>query len=266
MRNRPGTCAVLIAALILSSEALHSDVVKIRHREGPARGFVVVRDLSGQVVGGGELIQVEKRNRLVSHLILHFKDGSLYDDLTEFTQRDNLKLLRHHLIQSGPSFKLRMETNLDASTGRFTVRYTEKGEEKEINEHLDLAPDVSNGLTWILLKNLDPSTESAEVSMVAASPKPRIIKLQVRREGPATFAVGGKKLRALHFRVHTKISGVAGAVARLLGKQSPDGEIWILDGAVPLFLKFEGPLYSEGPIWQIEPVTAVGPEGPNEPH
>jgi hypothetical protein len=59
MRNRPGTCVVLIAALILFSEALHSDVIKIRHREGPARGFVVVRDLSGQVVGGGELIQVE---------------------------------------------------------------------------------------------------------------------------------------------------------------------------------------------------------------
>jgi hypothetical protein len=133
MPNRPRTCAVLIAALILSSEALYSDVVKIRHREGPARGFVVVRDLSGKIVGSGELIQVEKRNRLVSRLIMHFKDGSLYDDMTEFTQRGNFKLIRHHLIQSGPSFKLRMETNLDVSTGRFTARYTEKGEDKEIN-------------------------------------------------------------------------------------------------------------------------------------
>jgi hypothetical protein len=93
---------------------------------------------------------------------------------------------------------------------------------------------------------------------------PRIIKLQVRREEPATFDVGGKKLRALHFRIHVKITGVAGAMAPLLGKPPPDGEIWILDGAVPLFLKFEGPLYSEGPVWQIEPLTAV--EDPSEQH
>ena len=75
-------------------------------------------------------MQVEKRNRLVSYLILHFNDGSLFDDMTEFTQEGDFKLLRHHSIQSGPSFKLRMETNLDVPTGRFTARYTEKGQDK----------------------------------------------------------------------------------------------------------------------------------------
>ena len=257
MSKHPKICAIL---LMLSSAQLHADVVKMRHREGPARGFVVVRDLAGQMVGSGESVQVEVRNRLVSHLILHFNDGSLYDDVTEFTQKGDFRLLRHHSVQSGPSFKLRMETNLDVLTGRFTARYTENGQDKEISEHLDLAPDIANGLIWTLLKNIESSAESAEVSMVAALPKPRIIKLQVHREEPATFVVSGKKLKALHFTVHTKITGVAGVVAPLIGKQPPDTQVWILDGAVPLFLKFEGPLDSDGPIWQIEPVSAVGPE------
>ena len=102
--------------------------------------------------------------------------------------------------------------------------------------------------------------------MVAASPKPRIIKLQVYREEPATFAVGDKTLKALHFTVHTKITGVAGVVASLVGKQPRDSKVWILDGAVPLFLKFEGPLDGDGPIWQIEPVSAVGPAESDKRH
>ena len=266
MFKHPEICAVLAGVLLLSADALHADVVKMRHGEGPARGFVVIRDLSGRIVGNGEALQIERRNRLVNHVILHFKDGSLHDEVTEYTQKGEFKLLRHHLIQSGPSFKLRMETNLDVLTGRFTARYTEKGEEKEINEHLDLAPDVCNGLIWTLLKNLEPSEESAEVSMVAVTPKPRIIKLQIHREEPATFAVGGEKLKALYFTVHTKIAGVAGVVAPLVGKQPPDAQVWILDGAVPLFLKYVGPLDGDGPIWQIEPVTAVGPEDSDKRH
>lgn len=260
MRKRSEICAVLAGLLILSSEALHADVVKMRHREGPTHGFVVVRDLSGRIIGDGESVQVQRANRLVSHLVLHFKDGSLYDNVTEYTQNGDFRLLRNRSTQSGPSFKLRMETDLDVSTGRFTARYTEKGENKVISEHMDLAPDVCNGLTWTLLKNIEPSVESAEVSMVAATPKPRIIKLQIHREEPATFMAGGKKLRALHFTVHAKITGVAGVVAPLLGKQPPDTQVWILDGAVPLFLKFEGSLDGDGPILQIEPVSAVGPE------
>jgi hypothetical protein len=37
-----------------------------------------------------------------------------------------------------------------------------------------------------------------------------------------------------------------------VGKQPPDTHVWILGGDAPTFVKFEGPLYSGGPVWRIE--------------
>jgi hypothetical protein len=45
---------------------------------------------------------------------------------------------------------------------------------------------------------------------------------------------------------------VTGSVAKVMGKQPPDTYIWIFGGKAPTFVKFEGPLYEGGPIWDID--------------
>ena len=57
-----------------------------------------------------------------------------------------------------------------------------------------------------------------------------------------------------------EIGGVTGLVAPLLGKQPPDSHVWILRGEAPAFVKSRGPLYSGGPIWQIELESPVWPD------
>jgi hypothetical protein len=125
-------------------------------------------------------------------------------------------------VQKGPSFKLQIDAFLDASSGRFVARYQGKDDrQKELTEHLDVPTDVANGLVWTLVKNIDTETPETTVSMIAASPKPRLIKLRLIQQGRAVFSVAGSPHKTIHFIV---------------------------------------PLFDGGPIWRIELASPVGPE------
>jgi hypothetical protein len=53
-------------------------------------------------------------------------------------------------------------------------------------------------------------------------------------------------------RCETKISGPAGAIAPLVGKQPPDIHVWLVKSEAPTFVEFEGPLSQDNPVWRIE--------------
>lgn len=126
-------------------------------------------------------------------------------------------------------------------------------------KHLDLPTDVANGLLFTLLKNLGSDTPQAKVSMIATTPKPRLVKLAITSQGEEPFSIAGSSRKARHYVVKVEIGGAAGVVAPLLGKQPPDIHVWILGGDAPAFVKSEGPLYFGGPIWRIELVNPVWP-------
>jgi hypothetical protein len=195
-------------------------------------------------------------------LVFHFKDGSLHDETAVFSQRRAFRLLSYHLVQKGPAFERPIEVSIDVPAGKVTVRYFEDGKEKVAAEQLKLPPDLANGLALTLLKNIDPNTATT-VSMVAATPKPRLVKLAITSESEEPFSIGDMKRKASHYVVKVEIGGLAGLVAPLLGKQPPDTHVWILEGKAPAFVKSEGPLYLGGPIWRIELTSPAWPRTPS---
>ncbi len=108
------------------------------------------------------------------------------------------------------------------------------------------------------MKHIQPNVPQTTVSMVATTPKPRLVKLEILPEGEHAIASGNTKHDTVRYVVKVKIGGVAGLVARLLGKQPPDTHVWVLTGAAPAFVKMEGPLYAGGPIWRIELAAPAG--------
>src|SRR2546423_8041884 len=251
--------AFLIFALLLPNSA-SSEVIAARHKEGPSHRFLVIRTLDCKTLASGDLIQTAKPDRIVSRLIFHFKDGSLHDEATEFSQRGDFRLMKDRLIQKGPAFKVQLETLLDATTGEFKAWSQDgHGKQKQVTKHLDLPPDVFNGLVWTILKNIDPKVPRTTVSMVAASPKPRVVKLHIIHQRDEPFSVAGSPHKAEHFVIQTEITGPAGVVAPLIGKKPPDTNTWILPGPAPTFLKSEGPIFDDGPIWRVEVAKPVGP-------
>ena len=256
------TLAVLLScAAILQPVALSAETVAVHHTEGLVHGFLVLRNLQGELLADGDLVQVAHGDRVTNHLVFHFKDGSIHDETTVFSQRRNFQLISDHLIQKGPAFQHPMDVSIDAHTGQVTVRYQDgDGNEKTLSKHLDLPPDVSNGMVFTLLKDIAPSVPSTTLSMVIATPKPRVVKLLISAQGKDAFTVGFTRRTATHYVVKIQLGGIAGLVAPLVGKQPPDTNVWILEGEAPAFVRSEGPLFEGGPVWRIELASPVWPK------
>lgn len=223
--------------------------VSVRHKEGTTHGFVVVRSVEDKILATGDAIQTVRGDRVTNQLVLHFKDGSLHEETTEFSQQAVFRLISDHLRQEGPSFPNPVDAYVDVADGRVSVR---EKEGKQDESHLQLPEDVANGLVITILKNLPQPNAETTVALVTTSSKPRVVNFTIRPGGAEPFSAGGPAREALHFVGHTDIGGLAGAVAHLIGKQPPDVNFWIVGGKVPAFVKFLGPLYEGGPVWSIE--------------
>ncbi len=253
------TAVVAVATLVIPAASL-GEQVRVRHMEGLVHGFLGLRALDGTLLADGDLLQTAAGNRVKSRLVFRFKDGSLHDETAVFSQRQQFRLISDHLVQKGPSFPQPIDMTVDALTGEVTVRYTgDHGESKVDSEHLDLPPDLANGVILTMLKNINPSAPPKTVGFVAATPKPRLVKLAISAAGSDSFRTGGAAREAKHYVLKVDVGGIKGFVAPLLGKQPPDSHVWILGGDVPAFVKSEQPLYNNGPVWRIELVSPVWP-------
>ncbi|MHB8655950.1 MAG: hypothetical protein ACYDA9_18965 [Terriglobia bacterium] len=234
----------------------------MRFTEGLTHGFLALRTLAGSTIAYGDMFEVAHGGRVTLQLVFHFRDGSLHEETAVFSQHGSFRLLSDHLVQKGRAFPSPMDVSINCSTGQVTVHYSDDGKAKTETDHLELPPDLANGMVLTLLKNLRSNAVGTKVSFVAATPKPRLVKLAISSQGEEPFSFAGSSRKATHYVVKVEIGGISGALAPLLGKQPPDTHVWVLGGEAPAFVKSEGPLYMGGPIWRIELVSPVWPRGP----
>jgi hypothetical protein len=257
-------CLSLTVALVCASQpGALAESVPARHMEGTVHGFLALRSKEGRVLAVGDLFQVVRGDRVTSRLLFRFKDGSVDEETAVFSQRGNFQLITDHHIQKGPSFPQPLDLSIDVRSGQITVRSTGKdGKEEVKSEHLDLPPDLYNGMILSIAKNIRPDTPETKVSMVVATPKPRLVKLAITPHGEESFSLVGSPRRATRYEIRIELGGVAGMVAPLVGKQPPDIQIWISGGEAPAFVREEGPLYQDGPLWTIQLTSPVWPDLP----
>jgi hypothetical protein len=250
--------------LLLTYRVMSAEPVAVRHREGTLHGFLLVRTLEGTAIATGDLIQVPHGDRVNSRVVFRFKDGSIDDEATVYSQNGVFRLISDHHVQRGPSFPTPIDMSIETSTGQVTVHFTDNdGKDRVTNDHVDFPADLANGLVPTLLKNLRRNTPETKVSFLTADPKPLLVKLAISTGGEEQFSLGGSHRTALRYVVKVEIGGVLGLLAPVVGKQPPEHQIWILGGEAPTFLKWQGPAYESGPVWITE---LTSPVWPNEPH
>ena len=258
MKLRNTLLAAFCGAALLWPGTTSSDPVAVRHAEGLVHGFLSLRSPEGKILASGDLIQRARGDRVTSRLVYRFKDGSTNDETAVFSQRGHFTLLSDHLVQKGPAFERPMEMTIDRERGQVTVRYTnEHGEQKVEDEQMELPPDLANGMIITMLKNVRQDAPPKSVSYVAATPKPRLVKLGISVAGSEPFSVAGSARKAIHYVLKVEIGGVSGLIAPLVGKQPPDSHVWILDGEAPAFVKSESFLFMGGPLWRTDLVSPV---------
>ena len=250
-----------LVVVLTWSVTVAAEPVRVRFTEGLVHGFLALRTTDGKTVADGDLIQSARGGRVTSRLTFHFRDGSIRDETAVFTQSGSFRLVSDHLVQKGPAFEQPLDMSIDRASGRVVVKYlNDHGEQKVEDERMKLPDDLANGMILTLLKNVAPGAAPPTLSMVAATPKPRLVKLKITDAGTEPFNTGGASHKATHYVVKIEIGGLAGLVAPLVGKQPPDSSVWVLGGDAPAFVKSEGPLHLGGPIWRIELVSPTWPQ------
>jgi hypothetical protein len=253
----------LIALLVWGVQPqMPADPVPVRHILGTVHGFLVERAEDGHIVASGDSVQVAQGDQVSCRTIFTFKDGSVDDETTVFSQRHAFRLISYHHIQKGPSFPHPMDLAIDTRSGQVTVKTAKKDGKEEVHaQHMSLPPDLANGIVSQLIGNLKAGT-GATVTMLVATPKPRIVKLVISSVGEEKFSVADASQKALHYEIKFVIGGVVGVVAPLAGKAPPNIEVWETDGEAPTFLKETGPTFEDGPVMTIELASPDWPEAP----
>lgn len=245
----------LLAAIVATTSAptsLQAASVRMRYPEGPAHGFLVLSDQEGTALARGELLQWLERGVVASRLVIHFDDGSLYDEVVRFSQRPVFRVEAYHLRQSGPAFTEMLDARFDR-TGRYRVRRRAAPDEDEkvVEGRTEIPEDVTNGIVSVLLKNL-PEGEGIVAHTLAFRPEPTVVQLHLVPEGSDTYRVGRGSGEATRFRIEPEVTGVTGLVASVIGKQPDPLYMWIAQPPSPGLVKFAGSLYAGGPTWRIE--------------
>jgi hypothetical protein len=249
-----------VASLALLAFPVNADPVTVRHIRGYIHGFVVLKDLDNKILASGDVTQIPAGNRLTTISTLHFKDGSLYQETSVFSQRRVFQLISYKEVEKGPAFKTQETLTLDTSTGNVSVEYTDKdGKVKTIADRLSLPPDLANGIITTLLCDVDPKAETT-LSMLVTTPKPRVVKLKISASEQDSFSIAGLVAKATHYIIKIDIGGVTGVAAKVVGKQPPPIHVWVAAGNGPVFLRSEGPLYEDGPIWRVELASPIWPK------
>jgi hypothetical protein len=248
--------AILLALVALGATVTaHAAPAKVRLPEGVARGPLVLTTLDGRAIAHGELVQRARGSRIDSRLSFAFLDGSVWDEQVTFSQDRVFRLETYKLVQRGPSFPT-SEIEFNRRDGRFKARtQTRKEDElKEASGPLEMPDDVYNGMALVLLKNL-ANGEGGSGQMLVFTPKPRLIRMDLVREGEDEVRLGALGRTAIRYLVKLDVGGLAGVLATALGKDPPDGRYWLLAGDVPAFVRFTGATYLNGPIWRLENAT-----------
>jgi hypothetical protein len=200
-----------------------AEPVAVHHREGTVHGFLSVRTLQGAAIAAGDLIQVPDGDRITSRLIFRFKDGSVDEETTVYSQREVFRLICDHLVQKGPSFPHPIDMSIEAATGNVTVHFADnEAGNRDTTDHFDFPPDLANGLIPTLVKNVGPETSQTKVSFLMPGPKPLLVKLVISPGGRERFSLGGSHRRAPRLIVRVEIEGILGLLAPAVEKQPPD--------------------------------------------
>jgi len=264
--GRAAASLLVLMIAMLWQRPLAAAPVPVRFVEGSLHGFLVLSTPKQVLIASGDLLQVVRDGEVTTRLVFHFKDGSVLDETVVFTQRHVFTMQSYHLVQRGPVFPEDTEISLERASGKYHVKTGSRkdGREKVQDGTLDLPPDVSNGMVLTIVKNLSAGAGET-VHMVAFTPAPKLIKLQMTPVDTQKIVVGGSEKTATHYVLKPILGTWLKLFASLLGRTPPDNHAWIVTADVPAFVKFEGPLYMNGPVWRIELTSPLWrPEPPGK--
>jgi hypothetical protein len=233
----------VLAALLLWPHPAAAAPVPVRFAEGVTHGFLTLRSApDNTLIASGELLQVARDGQVESRMVFRFPDGSVWDENVVFTQERVFTMQTYRLVQKGPVFPEDTEISLERASGKYRVKTTARkdGREAVLEGTLKLPPDTYNGIVLTVAKNFLEGA-GATIHVVAFTPAPRIIQLQLVPSGEHKVLVGEHSKTAVH--TCSSPGSVLAQALRHGAQARPAGPPRLIAyDLVPTFVRFEGAL------------------------
>ncbi|HTF14202.1 MAG TPA: hypothetical protein VK643_06000 [Burkholderiales bacterium] len=251
--TRAATLFLPVLAMLLWLHPAAAAQVPVRFAEGVTHGFLQLRNTDNVLIASGDLLQVARGGEVECRMVFRFPDGSVWDEIVVFTQERVFTMQTYSLVQTGPVFPEDTEISLERASGKYRVKTTARkdGREEVLEGTLELPPDTYNGIVLTVAKNFLKGA-GVTIHVVAFTPAPRLIQLELVPAGEHKILVGELAKSAIHYVLKPRLGTWLKLFATLLGRVPPDLHAWIATDLVPTFVRFEGYLYTGGPVWRIE--------------
>lgn len=259
LRRAAACFAALAAALLFAPGAV---AVELRFPQADLHGFPRLSDEHGKPIADGELVQRKRGTRLLVHTTWRFHDGRVVveDDVLE--TRPQLAQRSFRWVERRGGVELR-RFEVDFKSHQAHARKLEGQEMKRWDETLDLeAGKAFAGYPLALAvsqlrSDLAAKDSKRDLTVVAFTPGPRAVTLEVSRKAGEHIQAAGRALPADLYTLHPNLPFPVSLVAH-----PPDSYLWFTRDAPPGLLRAEQNLAEkDDPRVRID----VLPSGPARP-
>jgi hypothetical protein len=257
-RRRAGAVlAIVITTLIAPASGAFAresgDAIQLQWMEGDVAGMTTIWSPGGaKVIGFVEYHQQRQGDRLEATRVARFADGSSDEDQVEAHVGSTLEAMRGRSIirdQRGASI---VDLTIDVPRGRITG-FSGVGEDRETyDEKVELPAGTYWGpLIFIVVKNFDRNATDDRLVFrtVAPTPKPRVIDMELIRDGLTAVTSPGGKLDVVLLSLRPTINWLVNPIVHRI---APSTRFFMQPGTPPALARFEGPRNYTGQEIRLE--------------
>ena len=218
------------------------DPIKVVWDEGDVAGVTTILAADGHSpIGFIDYHQRRLGDRLEMKRVAHFADGSSDEDEAEAHVGTTLEALRGRSIIRDQHGQTVVDLTIDVAGGHIRG-FSGSGDARHVyNEDVSLPAGTYWGpLIFVVLKNFDQNSSGNRLVFrtVAPTPGPRVIDLELVRQGPTALERPGGRLNVIRYTLRPTINWL---VDPLIQRLVPNTEFLIEPGDPPSLASFAGP-------------------------
>jgi len=254
------TRLLVVAVLGLLGRSAVAQPIPVRYALGTLHGFPSMSDLSGKVIADGELTQELKGDRLSVSVRWTFADGLEAEEHDTFLVGRELVQEQFAWVERKAGEELR-RFEVDLTTGQAAAAHRgAKAAMKREEVHLDLPHGRSFAGYGVALVASQVALEQGAhflVTVVAFTPKPRAVTLEVRRDGEERLQVAGRSIPCARYTLHPRIPFPLNLFAG-----AKDAHLWMTRAEPPGLVRAEQSMAAKDDPVVVIDVTSRGAARP----
>jgi hypothetical protein len=215
--------------------------IKLKYTEGDFAGATTIWSEDGKrVMGFIEYRQHLRGDRLHIERVAHFRDGSSDADDADVKVGARLESISGRSIIRDTRGKPIVDLKIDVAGKRVTGFYIGDDERKAVDEEVDIGPGTYWGpLFNIALKNFDANADGDTLvfQSILPTPKPRVIDMELKRDGKATVRRTGGSVQATRYTLLPTVNFLIDLILRRVALKT---EFFIDAGTPPAVTRFAG--------------------------